>query len=78
MDSQLSTLLSEQRRFPPPADFAAQAVATADLYQRARADRLKCWEEEAGSLRQSLDFAFENGVSVVSLIPTRSGNGAQD
>jgi radical SAM enzyme (TIGR01210 family) len=33
-------------------------------------------QDEAPSLRQSLGFAFENGVSVVSLIPTRTGNGA--
>ena len=33
-------------------------------------------EDEAESLRQSLAFAFESGVSVVSLIPTRTGNGA--
>jgi acetyl-CoA synthetase len=50
MDSQLSTLLSEQRRFPPPADFAAHAVGTSALYLRARADRLKFWEEEARAL----------------------------
>ncbi len=50
MDSQLSTLLSEQRRFPPPADFAAHAVGTPEVYQRARADRLKFWEDEARSL----------------------------
>jgi radical SAM enzyme (TIGR01210 family) len=35
-------------------------------------------QEEAESLRRSLDFAFENGASVVSLIPTRTGNGALD
>jgi archaeosine synthase beta-subunit len=35
-------------------------------------------EEEAESLRQSVRFAFESGVSVVSLIPTRTGNGAVD
>jgi acetyl-CoA synthetase len=50
MDPQLSTLLSEQRRFPPPADFAAQAVGTPELYQRAKADRLKFWEDEARAL----------------------------
>ena len=50
MDSQLSTLLSEQRRFPPPADFAAHAVATPELYRRAEADRLGFWAEEARAL----------------------------
>jgi acetyl-CoA synthetase len=51
MDSQLSTLLSEQRRFPPPADFAAHAVATPELYRRAEADRLGFWAEEARALQ---------------------------
>jgi acetyl-CoA synthetase len=47
MTDQLSTLLSEQRRFPPPPGFAAQALAQPELYQRARADRLAFWEEQA-------------------------------
>ena len=50
MDTHLSTLLSEQRRFPPPADFAAQALGTPDLYRQAAADRLKFWEDQAGAL----------------------------
>jgi acetyl-CoA synthetase len=47
---QLSTLLSEQRRFPPSADFAVQAIARSDLYERARADRLAFWEDQARTL----------------------------
>jgi archaeosine synthase beta-subunit len=35
-------------------------------------------EEEAVWLRRSIDFAFESGVAVVSLVPTRLGNGALD
>ncbi len=50
MADQLATLLSEDRRFPPRADFAAQAVATQALYDRARADRLGFWEDEARRL----------------------------
>jgi acetyl-CoA synthetase len=50
MTDQLDTLLSEQRRFPPPAEFAAQAHAKADLYERARRDRLRYWAEEASKL----------------------------
>ncbi len=46
----LDTLLSEQRRFPPPAAFAAQANATADLYEQARRDRLAFWEAQARAL----------------------------
>lgn len=34
--------------------------------------------EEAEWLRRSIDFAFDVGVSVVSLVPTRLGNGALD
>ncbi len=50
MSSQLDTLLSEQRRFPPPAEFARQANATPALYERARADRLGFWAEQAAAL----------------------------
>ena len=32
MSSQIDHLLTESRRFAPPAPFAADAVATADLY----------------------------------------------
>jgi archaeosine synthase beta-subunit len=34
--------------------------------------------QENAWLRRSIDFAFETGVGVVSLVPTRSGNGALD
>jgi acetyl-CoA synthetase len=47
MTDQLATLLSEQRRFPPPAAFAAQANAQPALYDQARADRLAFWEDQA-------------------------------
>ncbi len=51
MTDQLSTLLTEQRRFPPPAEFAARALGQPDLYQKAEADRLAFWEEQARSLQ---------------------------
>jgi archaeosine synthase beta-subunit len=35
-------------------------------------------DEETTWLRRSIDFAFESGASVVSLVPTRTGNGALD
>ncbi len=35
-------------------------------------------DEEAEWLRRSIAFAFECGISVVSLVPTRLGNGALD
>jgi len=50
MTNQLDTLLSEQRRFPPAADFAARALGRPELYQKAKTDRLKFWEDEAHSL----------------------------
>ncbi len=46
----LSNLLHEERRFPPSEEFAANAVAKADLYERAAADRLAFWEEQARAL----------------------------
>ena len=46
----LSNLLHEDRRFPPPDEFAKQAIATAELYQEAAADRLAFWERQAQEL----------------------------
>ena len=53
MTDQIDTLLSEQRRFPPPAEFAARAAATAELYRRASEDRLAFWEDQAETLEWS-------------------------
>jgi acetyl-CoA synthetase len=47
MSQQIDTLLSEQRRFPPPPEFAAGAAAKADLYRSAAGDRLGFWAGEA-------------------------------
>jgi acetyl-CoA synthetase len=44
----LENLLDEQRRFPPDPGLAAGAVATADWYVSADADRLAFWERQAG------------------------------
>ncbi len=49
-DATLSNLLHENRRFSPPSDLAAAANAKADLYDRATADRLGFWEEQARRL----------------------------
>ena len=46
----LSNLLREERRFPPTAEFAAQANATSLMYERASADRMGFWEEQARRL----------------------------
>ena len=50
MTDQLATLLSEQRRFPPPPAFAAQANATAALVQAGARDREAFWAEQARTL----------------------------
>ncbi|HEY6948649.1 MAG TPA: AMP-binding protein, partial [Gemmatimonadales bacterium] len=47
MTQQIDTLLSEARRFPPPPEFAAQALAKPELYERAKRDRLAFWAEQA-------------------------------
>src|SRR3546814_719340 len=50
MSSQIDHLLSETRRFAPPAQFAAEAVGTAELYERAAADREGFWADQAREL----------------------------
>ncbi len=47
MTDQLSTLLSEDRRFPPPATFARQANAQPGIHADAAADPLAFWAEQA-------------------------------
>jgi acetyl-CoA synthetase len=49
-DETLSNLLHENRRFDPPADLAAAANLTAEAYERADADRLGFWAEQAERL----------------------------
>jgi len=48
--------MSDQTKFPPPADFAADAVGTQELYDRAEADRLGYWADEARTLRWTRDW----------------------
>jgi len=50
MSETLANLLQEDRRFPPPAELAAQANVTADAYAEAQADRLAFWETQARRL----------------------------
>ncbi|MEV6844055.1 acetate--CoA ligase [Actinoplanes sp. NPDC051411] len=50
MSETLSNLLREERRFPPPASFAAAANVTAAAYAEADADRLAFWETQASRL----------------------------
>ncbi len=46
----LANLLNEQRRFPPPSAFTAQANVTEDAYAQADADYLAFWERQAARL----------------------------
>ncbi|MFC4616344.1 acetate--CoA ligase [Cellulomonas algicola] len=46
----LENLLSEDRRFPPSPEFAAQANAHGDLYAWAAADRPSFWADQAREL----------------------------
>ena len=52
----LSNLLHEERRFPPSEEFAAEAVAKADLYDAAAKDRLAFWEEQAKALQWDTEW----------------------
>jgi acetyl-CoA synthetase len=48
--SELSALLHEERRFPPPGEFTAQANAGPDIYEQAAGDPVGFWEEQARRL----------------------------
>jgi acetyl-CoA synthetase len=52
----LDNLLTESRTFPPGEEFAAQANAKADLYQRADADREAFWAEQARNLHWDTEW----------------------
>ncbi len=49
-DETLANLLTETRSFPPPAGLAATANAGADAYEKAAADRVGFWAEQARRL----------------------------
>jgi acetyl-CoA synthetase len=50
-EAELSALLTETRRFPPTAAFAAQANAQPGIYEHAHADPLAFWAEQAALLQ---------------------------
>ncbi len=50
MSNTIDNLLHEDRRFPPTKEFASQAVAGADLYEQAAADRLGFWANQSREL----------------------------
>ncbi|MEH3157305.1 MAG: acetate--CoA ligase [Gordonia paraffinivorans] len=51
-----SATAEHPKAYPPPEDFAAAAVATADLYDEADADRLAFWAKQARTLQWDTDF----------------------
>ena len=54
--SNLSNLLQEDREFPPPPGFAAQATFTPAMAEAAAADRLGFWAEQARTLQWETPF----------------------
>ncbi|KZE91785.1 acetate--CoA ligase [Microbacterium sp. TNHR37B] len=56
MSSQIDHLLTESRRFAPSEEFARHAVATADLYAEAKADREAFWARQAKELHWHTPF----------------------
>jgi acetyl-CoA synthetase len=50
MSEALSNLGIENRTFPPTSEFAAQANAKQEIYERADKDYLAFWEEQASAL----------------------------
>ncbi|WP_447943433.1 acetate--CoA ligase [Microbacterium aurum] len=56
MSSQIDHLLTENRRFAPSPEFAANAIGSAELYAQADADREAFWAEQARSLHWHTPF----------------------
>ncbi|MBU1588085.1 MAG: acetate--CoA ligase [Actinobacteria bacterium] len=46
----IDSLLHESRRFPPTADFSARAIASPEIYDAAKADRVGFWADQAREL----------------------------
>jgi len=46
----LENLMHEERAFPPPPEFAAEANGQPELYEQAAADRLGFWKPQASKL----------------------------
>ncbi len=57
MSETLSNLSHEERRFPPSQQFADAANVRADAYDRADADRLAFWAEQARRLSWSQEWS---------------------
>ena len=63
VEHEIENLLHEERRFEPSKEFAANAIAQPEIYERAKADRLEFWATEARKLHwhkpftQTLDWS---------------------
>ena len=55
-EQNISNLSNENRTFDPPADLAAAANVTADVYETAAADRVAFWGEQAQRLDWGTPF----------------------
>lgn len=56
MSTTIDNLMHENRVFPPPEQFVANAIAREDIYQRAATDRLGFWAGEARKLHWHTPF----------------------
>ncbi|MFM6968688.1 MAG: acetate--CoA ligase [Microbacteriaceae bacterium] len=56
MSTTIDSLLHEDRHFPPSPEFVAHAIAKPEIYERAKADRLEFWAEEARRLHWHTPF----------------------
>ncbi|MEY2674478.1 MAG: hypothetical protein RLZZ514_1043, partial [Actinomycetota bacterium] len=52
----IENLFEEHRVFAPSAEFSAQAVAQASIYEQAAQDRLGFWAEQANKLHWHKPF----------------------
>ena len=55
-DPTIENLMHETRTFAPSAEFTANAIAKADLYTEAKADRLAFWAKQANNLHWHKPF----------------------
>src|SRR4051794_13095645 len=56
-DDTLSNLMREERRFEPPAELAAKANVTAEVYDEASSDRLAFWGRQAERITWAEPFS---------------------
>ena len=57
VEHEIENLLTETRRFAPSAEFVSTAIAKPDLYDKAQADRLGFWADQANKLHWHKPFS---------------------